>query len=204
MTQELTGALNEAFQLYIGELRGARTLQTYLGTLHLVCAVPDVCGALESDDGKASAARYVRWADRHLVKGDAVMTGADWYKMRCVVLHQGSSLPTDPRGQPSQYASISFVTPGNAEGSAHRVVIRLTEGNNITLDIAQLADEMLVGLADWFDWLHDERNGTERGHVLSRLRTVISPRPKVWPELPNSGITWSSSGATPVIVVDFE
>ena len=64
------------------EFLDARIYQKYLDTLHLVCAVPDVCGALESVNGNATGARYIAWVDRHLAKSDAVMTGADWYKMR--------------------------------------------------------------------------------------------------------------------------
>jgi hypothetical protein len=202
--EPLSEALNEAFALYIHELTHCRTLGGYLGTLHIACSVPDVCGALASPDGQSSGPRYMAWADRHLAKGDAKMTAADWYKMRCAVLHQGSSLPVDQRGKAvSQYAAISFVTPENSKPEAHRVVLPISEGPNITLNIAAIADEMLTAMKDWFDWLHRTEAAIVRGNVKQRLGGIVSPRWKMWPDLPNPGITWSSSGAIPIITIDY-
>ena len=200
-TPSLREALDEAFALYIHELTGRAGL---LGTLHLGCAIPDVCGALESSSGESTGAAYVAWANRHLVKGDTVMTAADWYKLRCSILHQGSSLPTDPKGRMrSQYGSVSFVVPGDADPTTHRVVLDKQSGKNITLYIPALADEMLAALRDWFDWLASPDADHVRKHVQSHLRTVVSPRPKMWPDHPVEGITWSSSGATYITTIDF-
>lgn len=204
-SSSLSDALDDAFHLYVEELQHSRAHGAYLGSLHLACSVPDVCAALEHPDGQSTGGRYMDWADRHLVKGDTVMRAADWYKMRCAVLHQGSSLPVDFRGRSrSQYSAISFVTPHNAGTTAHRVVLQIAEGPNITLDIARVADDVLTAMKDWFQWLHTSSAAVPRHNVLKHLRTVISPRWKMWPDLPNPGITWSSSGATPILTIDIE
>jgi hypothetical protein len=130
------------------------------------------------------------------------MTPADWYKMRCAVLHVGSSLPTDPLGEPSQYASISFVTPQNSTPEAHRYVEVDTRGDkNITLEITSLASEVRSGLIAWFDWLVEPANIDHLKRVRPRLRTIVSARPKMPAEGANPFITWSSTDTTPVVTV---
>ena len=55
-------------------------------------------------------------------------------------------------------------------------------GKNISLNIADLANEMLTGLDSWFNWVL--ASATEAGKVATRLHRVISPRPKVYPDAP--------------------
>jgi hypothetical protein len=51
-------------------------------------------------------------------------------------------------------SSLSFVVvSGNAEPETHRLVIKDTNGEQHDPEIAQLADEVLIGLLDWFRWL---------------------------------------------------
>ena len=77
--------------------------------------------------------------------------------MRCSILHQGSANPDTGIGRPvgpvpapkkSQYASISFVDPDHAPPFWHRHVEANPGG---TLDIAQMADEMVSAMRDWFE-----------------------------------------------------
>lgn len=190
----LRNALEEAFGLYIRELQNS---VGSLGTLHLVCAIPDVCAALESANGTTSGKvgkLYQAWAARNVVKGDPVMTEVDWWKLRCSVLHQGSSLPIHPGGDVSQYASVSFVV-ADADKPMHRVALDTPEGKNLTLHVPMMAAEMVGVLDGWFTWLDSSDADSVRGNVQQHLRTVISPRPKTWPGHETTTVTWSSTGA---------
>ncbi len=191
-------SLDSAFHLYLQELATVRSHRSYLSALHLLCAVPDVCGALQSTDGTASGASYREWCQAHLATVRE-MGPADWWKMRCAVLHQGSSLPTDPRSPRSQYDSMSFVTLTDTRVSAHQ----LRDGGNITLDIAALADEVTAGIRHWFTWLREPENGAVLARVESRLHTVMSLRPKTYPSLPVAEQhVLSSTGSINVLVLD--
>ena len=188
--------LDAAFNLYVRELRQVREHRCcehrcYYSALHLLAAIPDVCGALASDDGVSTAQKYKGWCERHL-PSDPRMKPADWWKMRCALLHVGSSLPTDKRGEQSQYDSISFFTP--EQPGRHREVSPGGSGKNISLNIADLANEMLTGLDSWFNWVL--ASATEAGKVATRLHRVISPRPKVYPDAPEDVHTVLSSTGT--------
>lgn len=38
----------------------------YYLALFVTLAIPDICGALDSDDGRATGAKYVAWFDKHV------------------------------------------------------------------------------------------------------------------------------------------
>ncbi len=58
--------------------------------------IPDLCGAMDAANGRATGARYARWfdahvADRYTVRGEVWLTGQDCYRLRCSLLHQGTT-----------------------------------------------------------------------------------------------------------------
>ena len=170
-----------------------------LGTLHVVCALPDVCAALQTTDGKTDRGPYQDWIERHVVRGDSLLRKQDWYKMRCSVLHQGSGLP-----EGSEWDLISFTFEGSAPATTHRREIVKTDGpqpvRNITLHIPALAEEILTGLQHWFDWLERPDADPVRERVRGRLYTVLSPKPKHWPGINVTGEVLGSSGVVAAIV----
>jgi hypothetical protein len=102
--------------------------------------IPDVCGAMEAADGRATRRRYADWFDEHVghryvVNGDVWFNGTDCYQLRCSLLHQGSG--QHPEGR---YRRIVFAEP-NAEGLASHcnVVNGMLELGipNFTTEIAQ-------------------------------------------------------------------
>lgn len=164
--------LEETFAVHLPDLERVRSSKCYWPDLHVVLTLPDICGALESSDGVATGARYRDWCARNLPK--TLLTPADRYKIRCSVLHQGSSLPDTP----SQYASVSFVDPDHAPGGAHGQLTTNPDGLNITLDVAMLADEMAAGLRHWFAWLQAVENGPVLANVVRNLPTLVRVQPK--------------------------
>ena len=198
MRTPLRQELETAFRAYIEELKKAPVLGS-LGTLHVVCALPDVCAALQTTDGRTDRGPYQDWIDRHVVRGDSLLRKQDWYKMRCSVLHQGSGLP-----EGSEWDLISFTFAGSAPATMHRREIVKADGpqpvRNITLHIPALAEEILTGLHNWFDWLETPDAGPVRERVRSRLYTVLSPKPKRWPGINVTGEVLGSSGVVAAIV----
>ncbi len=67
----------------LDQIRRASSAQLYYVALFTALALPDICGALESDDGHANKKRYIDWCDRYLMPkyGDG-FTGADCYYFR--------------------------------------------------------------------------------------------------------------------------
>jgi hypothetical protein len=154
--------LEQLFGVYLPDLDNLRSSKCYWPMLHVILSMPDICAALESNRGETSAAQYRDWCSRYLTS--PFLTPADRYKMRCSVLHQGSSKP-DSKGVASQYASFSFVDPENAPLGSHGRITQHSDGLNLTLDIAMLADEMAGAVRQWFAELQKSSNS----HLLANI-----------------------------------
>jgi hypothetical protein len=164
--------LEEAFHLFVLNLERTMAAECYLAAVVLALAIPDVCGALEEPSGHATGATYKRWCERHL-PNDPRLRAVDRWKLRCSVLHQGST-----KAEAGQYASYSFLPPGTAPGN-HLAVKLLSDGSlNLAVDIEVLVDETIAALRDWFDWLQAAAQTEILRNVSCRLTTVISDRPK--------------------------
>src|SRR5437899_3058807 len=72
------------------EIDAALKMRLYFAALCLALAVPDICAALESPDGRSNGPRYAAWFDANLGKEYVVLPGSACYELRCGVLHEGT------------------------------------------------------------------------------------------------------------------
>ena len=93
----------------IRQIRAASAASLYYLALSAALAITDICSALETENGKATPARYKAWFDRHgAPKCNAVLDGNTCYLFRCSMLHQ------DTTQEPvTQYLRVLFVEPGD-------------------------------------------------------------------------------------------
>ena len=157
--------LENAFQVYFDEIQRCIDCKCYWALLHLVTVLPDICGAIESDDGEASGPHYKDWCSRYLA--DTMMSSEDWYGIRCVVLHQGRTLAN--RGQ---YAAYSFSQP-NARGSVvHRNVTDNGNARQLHLDVVELAREVVAGIRRWFGDVQANTHPSRSSNVARNLPSL--------------------------------
>src|SRR5947207_12791542 len=102
----------------IRQIRAASAAGLYYLALFGALALPDICGAVASDNGRASGSKYKTWVrdnvPTHAAQADLI------YGLRCSLLHQGQALPhggTFP---------IAFMFPGEGTPQLH----------NMSLDVA--------------------------------------------------------------------
>ena len=172
--------LKRAFEVYLVEMQRCEEAKTYWALLHMLLALPDICAALE-EPGAGQAERYVRWCKAHF-DDNPILTPGDRYQIRNAVLHEGSTLPTNRStvaAKRTQYSSFSFVEPGATRGSIHQNVS--PGGENLTLDVRQLAIETRNAMERWFASLqHDPgRNARVEENLprLARFQTKVSQVP---------------------------
>jgi hypothetical protein len=75
----------------IGQTHAASAAGMYYLALFGILAVPDICGALDSDNGRASGPKYKDWLRAHVPEHAA--RADEIYGLRCSLLHQGRALP---------------------------------------------------------------------------------------------------------------
>jgi hypothetical protein len=69
------------------QIRAASATGLYFLALFCALTLPDICGALESENGQASGSKYKAWLRANVPEQ---ATDADLiYGLRCSLLHQG-------------------------------------------------------------------------------------------------------------------
>lgn len=129
--------------------------------------LPDICGSLESADGRASSSRFKAWCDAWFIpRGyDGWMTAEDLYQLRCGIVHQGRM------GTPKmQYNRVGFVT----SEAIHRFVSSNNGGvpeRMLLLSASIFSRDMTDGVAAWQAAKGNDPN------VVANLALLLRNRP---------------------------
>ncbi len=141
-----------------------RSLESGLYYLSLfgALAIPDIAGALNSDDGQANGERYKSWYEewvrprfneialenmppehrQYVGELENPLTGDTCYRFRCSLLHQGSSQhPENP------FSRIIFIEPGATSNVIHYVVLN----DALCIDLNSFCLEVTSGARMWLE-----------------------------------------------------
>lgn len=81
----------------------------YQTALSMTLCLPDICGALESENGRASGEKYKAWFNEYIEKTKiGRITADDCYYFRCSFLHQYTT-----EHNKSNYEKIIFLEPND-------------------------------------------------------------------------------------------
>lgn len=117
-----------------------------LVALFTALTLPDICGSLESEDGRANGERYKAWFDTWVApkyssphSSSPTLTGTNCYAYRCGLLHQGRNVH-DRLG----YSRILFLLP-QADLTLHNNVIN----DALNLDIPCFVRSITDSVREW-------------------------------------------------------
>lgn len=133
----------------ITQAREAADSRAYYLSLFAALALPDICAAMSSYDGKTNRTRYIKWFDRYVAPRYTVgpdhaptLRGKDCYYYRCSILHQGSS--QHPK---SSFSRILFVERGATTSLLHNNVVN----NALNLDVRLFCHDVCDGADTWLE-----------------------------------------------------
>ncbi len=147
-------------RMLIDQIEGSLGSGAYYLSLFAALAIPDIAGALSSEDGKASGKKYIEWYETWVRPRFAEMVRASMpehvrqvippienplsgdacYRFRCSLLHQGSSQhPASP------YERIIFIEPGATTNVIHYSRI----SNALCIDLNLFCREVISGARLW-------------------------------------------------------
>ncbi len=113
----------------------------YYLSLFSVLALPDLCGAMDSNDGRASEKKFIKWFDEYVApKYSGFVSGNDCYYFRCSLLHQGSS--QHPK---NTYDRVIFIEPSKTTNTFHNNVIN----NALNIDLKIFCNDIVEGVEKW-------------------------------------------------------
>ena len=129
----------------LAQLESASQSHLYYVALFTALAVPDICGALESENGRASPAKFTAWFDRwvapkYAFHGGTTLTGQVCYAYRCAVLHQGRA--THPQ---MAFSRVLFLEPG-----AHGMIWHNNVLNDVlNIDVQIFCADIVASCREW-------------------------------------------------------
>jgi hypothetical protein len=170
------------------QLEQSLDAQLYFLSLFGALAIPDIAGALESEDGQASPPKYMSWFDKYVrpqaqvtarhgllpefdmnISFENPLTGEACYRFRCSLLHQGSARP-HPRRSP--YKRLIFIEPGAAD----HVVMHCNINDALMIDVRTFCREMIAGTKEWLEAVeHTEKYAKNYELFAKRHPQGLSP-----------------------------
>lgn len=125
----------------------------YYLSLLAALAIPEIGGAIDSEDGQASQENYINWFDKYVTpRCQGIFNGEDCFYFRSSLLHQSSA--ARPQGR---FSRILFVEPTAVDSDLHCQVV---EGA-LVLDVRIFCQEMIKGAEKWLE----EKENTEQFKV---------------------------------------
>lgn len=124
-------------------------LQNHLFFIALQSAltIPDICAALESDNGKTTRVKYAEWYNVNVKQENDFLTGEECYLYRCSCVHQGVGT-----GKLETYSRIVFLYP-NSCFTTHNNVLN----DALNIDIILFCKQILSCTRQW---LLDNQNNS--------------------------------------------
>ena len=135
-----------SMQALFNQIRWAVEHNAYYLALYASLTLPDICGAMSSENGWATREKYIEWFNQYVAPRypGGLFTGDDCYTFRNSVLHQGRT--AHPSGR---YSRILFIEPGpRTQGTiAHLNVIN----DALNIDVRIFCTDILEGAEQWLN-----------------------------------------------------
>lgn len=152
--------------LLLDQMERATGAGLYLLALHAALIIPDICGALASENGRASGSKYKSWL-RSVVYPDWTDENiAKVYDYRCALLHQNRSTQGRAGNVPT-----GFIEPSDEAPVVHNVSTVVGESRIWWLNVPTFVDDIAAGVRRWLI----EHGST--GVVQRNLAASIRRRP---------------------------
>jgi hypothetical protein len=123
---------------YFSEIRAAVDGRLWTLAVMGVLAIPDICGALGSPDGRATGARFRNWVTSNLGERYPELDADEIYQMRCSMLHQGITATRS-------YTRTIFVVPDGRGNVMHNNIV----DDAYQLDLVTFASDVINAAETW-------------------------------------------------------
>ena len=126
---------------FLTQIKNGLDANLYLLSLFSALAIPDLCGAMSSENGEAGKKKYKALFDKYVApKYNSFLSGEDCYSFRCSLLHQGSS--QHPR---SNYKRVLFVEPSATTNVFHNNIMN----DALNIDVKIFCNDIISGAEAW-------------------------------------------------------
>ena len=155
-------------RIFLSQIEVGLRANLYYVSLLASLSVPDICGAINSENGAASGEKYAAWFDQYVgAEYSQCFNGEDCYRFRCSFLHQGSSQRSDAR-----YSRILFVEPTATTNIFHRNILN----DALNIDVRIFCLDIIEGAKEWLDEVEEtDRFQENYGKFMRRYPNGLPP-----------------------------
>jgi len=157
------GVLSSAFSVYWEDAERCLQAKAYWCLLHVTACLPDVCAALQSRTGKATAVSYQKWCDKYF--NHNALTGLERYEIRCKLLHQGRARSV----KKGRYTGFAFGQP-DASGKVDHLRV---DGRTLHVDVGELYRETHKAVREWIKELESNPTSAKANYAANNLRFLV-------------------------------
>jgi len=154
------------------EIKNCLLNKLWYAGLVLTLLLPDVCAALEAEDGRTTPERYKSWFDQWVAPkySSRILRAEQLYYLRCGVAHQGKF------EHPAMKYNRIFFTLRPDGMFFHCNVLN----NALNLDIPLFCKDMVDGVENWYATKQNDPDRAKElrqlGALLPEWFTGLSPR----------------------------
>lgn len=145
---------------FISQIRAASAGGLYYLALFGALAIPDIFGALGSENGRATGSKYKAWVEQNVP--DQAGQAAELYGLRCSLMHQGRTMPH------GTHFPIAFMAPG--VGQIHNLSTVVGDSQVGWISIEMLVEEITAGAEEWLQQFGETQTVVRNMEKFARLR----------------------------------
>tara|TARA_B110000967_G_C18632141_1_gene434181 strand:- start:145 stop:699 length:555 start_codon:yes stop_codon:yes gene_type:complete len=174
-------------RLLLEQLENSLETGNYYISLFTALTLPDIAGAMDSENGLSTGAKFKAWYEewarprfaellletvpeqepKYVSQMENPLDGESCYLFRCSLLHQGRTV--HPK---NQYSRIIFIEPGSTTSVIHYGIMN----DALCIDLESFCKEMIMGVKKWLDNVEDtELFKKNYENFVKRHPTGLSP-----------------------------
>jgi hypothetical protein len=171
----------------VEQIEASLASKQYFLSLFTCLSVPDIAGALSSENGEASGKKFAAWYEtwvrprfrenvvssrrpsvrKHIGTFENPLDGESCYQFRCSLLHQGST--QHPK---SKFDRIIFIEPGATTNTVHYGQME----DALCIDLFSFCTEVLQGARAWLlAHEHDQQVQRNLSRFVQRHPDGLAP-----------------------------
>jgi hypothetical protein len=158
------------------ELRKCHEQKLHQISILIACALPDICAALESENGRTCGEKYKNWCTRNLqLENFSRVTAEELYSLRCRLVHQGSGnfAPSNETITESNEKELTLLFfDKEKEESRMKVggIIKHDTGDYKLVEIHGFIEGIINSATTWWDLMAKQQNVNVRKNHLALLK----------------------------------
>ena len=167
-------------ELLLEQIEKGLNANLYYLSLFVALCIPDICGALESENGRADGEKYKNWVKEYLIQarpdkyGKQLSVEQVW-NFRCAILHQGRT----KHDHGIEYKRILFTEPGIKTGidSIHCCVVGSKgQDKSLLINLRQFCNDIIGGAKAWLNNnVHNQNYLNNYERFIKRDPNGVSP-----------------------------